>query len=112
VEREEYEQLVINALEKILGRVDDIQDKVGRLMAIDAAAQKSLDNLTTQVAAETDAETAAEAAFTGLAAQIAGLKTGQTDPAVLAAIDNAAALVQANAAKLSAAVAANTPATS
>ncbi len=79
-------------------------------MAIDAATQASIDALNTAVAAETTIETSVETLLTGLAAQIAALKAGQTNPAVIAALDAATAIVVADNAKTSAAVVANTPA--
>lgn len=77
---------------------------------MDATTQTSIDQLNAAVAAQTTVEASVETLLTGMAAQIAALKTGQTDPAVLAAIDSASAIVGANNAKASAAVAANTPA--
>ncbi len=77
---------------------------------MDAATQKSIDNLNAQVAAETKADAAVVALLEGLAAQIKTLGSGVTDPAVLAAIDAAAAIVKTNADASAAAVVANTPA--
>lgn len=51
-----------------------------------------------------DSEDAAEASFKALADLIASLKTATTDPATLARINEASALVNARAARLAAAV--------
>jgi uncharacterized coiled-coil protein SlyX len=91
-------------------RLDLILARLEQLIMIDATTQKSLDNLNAAVAAQTTVEASVETLLTGMAAQIAALKTGVTDPAVLAAIDSAAAIVIADNAKTAAAVAANTPA--
>lgn len=79
---------------------------------IDATTQQKLDDLNTAVTAETTVEGSVETLLSGLSAQIAALKTGQTDPAILAAIDSATALVNQNTVKFQAAVAANTAAVS
>jgi ABC-type iron transport system FetAB ATPase subunit len=77
---------------------------------MNAYTQAALDKLNQAVADETTVEQSVETLLTGLAAQIADLKNNQTDPAVLQAIDDAAALVTANNDKFKAAVLANTPA--
>lgn len=94
-------------LERILTHVLVIE---AQEISMDAATQKSIDNLNANVQADTDAEHATQTLLGGLSAQIAALKVGQTDPAVIAAIDAAAAIVGANAAASAAAVVANTPA--
>ncbi len=98
------------ALAAILDQLSRIETKVGQLMALDATTQASIDNLNNAVAQETTVEKSVETLLTGMAAQIAALKTGVTDPAVSAAIDAATAIVVANNAAAAAAVAANTPA--
>ncbi len=97
-------------LDRIETALSILQTKVGMLMAIDANAQKSLDALNVAVAAETTVEQSVNTLLTGLSAQIAALKNGVTDPAVLAAIDAASAIVTTNNAKFQADVVANTPA--
>jgi hypothetical protein len=83
-------------------------DLTQEIRHMDAKTQASLDNLTTAVTAETTVEASVETLLTGLAAEIATLKAGATDPAVIAAIDSATAIVTANNAKFQAAVTANT----
>ena len=63
-----------------------------------------LDALEKNTKAIDDSEDAAEAAFTRLAAMIADLKAGVTDPAVLARIDAVSTELASRAAKLAAAV--------
>lgn len=70
---------------------------------------KTIQDLTTDVTASTTLEQSIETMVTGMAAQIAALKTTQTDPATAAAIDALATQVEANNAALQAAVTANTP---
>lgn len=70
-----------------------------------------IDDLETSVKEMTDAEESAEAAFVKLADMIAALKTNQTDPATAARIQAAADQLKARAARLAAAVVANTEAT-
>lgn len=79
-------------------------------MAVDAKTQADLDALNAAVAEQTTVESSVETLLNGLSAQIAALKTGQTDPAVLAVLEQAAAIVSGNNAKAKAAVVANTPA--
>lgn len=71
---------------------------------------KSLSDLQADVAAEDTVIASNNVLLTGLSAQIAALKTTQTDPATAAAIDALASDVEASTASLSAAVTANTPA--
>lgn len=96
------------------GKLDQIitllQAQVAEVTKMDAKTQASLDALNAAVAEQTTIETSVETLLTGLSAQIAALKVNQTDPAVLAAIDAAAAIVAADNAKTVAAVTANTPA--
>jgi hypothetical protein len=89
-------------------KLDRILALLEKQIMIDATTQKSLDDLNAAVAAETQVETSVETLLTGLSDQIAALKTGVTDPAVLAAIDSATAIVTADTARAAAAVAANT----
>ncbi len=72
---------------------------------------QTLADLQADVAASTTAEQSAITLLTGLSAQIAALKTTQTDPATAAAIDALATQVTAGTSGLSAAVVANTPPT-
>lgn len=101
---------LLTAIEALSVQLTRLEGKVDRLMALDATTQTSLDNLNAAVAQQTTVESSVETLLTGLSAQIATLKTGQTDPAVIAAIDAAAGIVSANNAKAQAAVVANTPA--
>lgn len=71
---------------------------------------KTLADLQADVAAETAVEQGAITLLGGLSAQIAALKSTQTDPATAAAIDALATSVEANSSSLAAAVTANTPA--
>jgi septal ring factor EnvC (AmiA/AmiB activator) len=63
-----------------------------------------LDALEANTKAIDDAEDSAEAAFTRLAAMIADLKTGVTDPAVVARINAVSTELAARASRLAAAV--------
>ncbi len=90
--------------------VRQIHQLLGDLINMDATTQAKLDALAAATAKNTTIEQSVETLLTGLSAQIAELKKGVTDPAVLAAIDAAAELVAANNAKFAAAVVANTPA--
>ena len=98
----------------VIERLNQILTHIGALAAqvthMDAATQTKLDALNTAVAQETTIEQSVETLLTGLSAQIAALKTGVTDPAVLAALDSATAIVATNNAKFAAAIAANTTA--
>jgi hypothetical protein len=93
-------------------KLDSILAQLSALAAqvttMDAATQAKLDALNAAVAQETTIEGSIETLLNGLSAQIAALKTGVTDPAVLAAIDSATAIVSTNNAKFAAAAAANT----
>lgn len=71
---------------------------------------KTLEDLKADVASEETVITANNTLLAGLSAQIAALKTTQTDPATAAAIDALATQVEADRDSLSAAVVANTPA--
>lgn len=79
-------------------------------LIMDKATQDSIDKLNAAVADQTTIEASVETLLTGMAAQIAALKTGVSDPAVIAAIDAASAIVVADNAKTAAALVANTPA--
>lgn len=72
-----------------------------------SALTDQLDALEKNTKAIDDAEDSAEAAFTRLAAMIADLKAGVTDPAVLARIDAVSTELSSRAAKLAAAVVAS-----
>ncbi len=95
---------------KLTEIVTQLTALAAQVMTMDAATQAKLDALNAAVAKETTIEQSVETLLTGLAAQIAALKTGVTDPAVLAAIDSATAIVSSNNDKFQAAVVANTPA--
>jgi uncharacterized protein YigA (DUF484 family) len=69
-----------------------------------SALTDQLDVLEKNTKAIDDSEDAAEAAFTRLAAMIADLKSGVTDPAVLARIDAVSTELASRAGKLAAAV--------
>ena len=92
-------------LEKILSQLIELTQ---RIIKMDAATQTALDNLNAAVAQQTTVETSVETLLNGLSAQILDLKKGTTDPAVAAALQSAADLVNANNAKATAAVVANT----
>lgn len=94
----------------IVRRLDLLLARLESLIIMDAQTQHSLDSLTAAVAEQTTVEASVETLLVGLTTQIAQLKVGVTDPAVLAAIDSAAAIVAADNAKTVAAVLANTPA--
>lgn len=99
--------IIVGKLNTLINHVILLEIKVGKM---DASTQTSLTNLAAKVQAETDAVSAAQTAFTGLVAEILKLKDGQTDPAVNAAIDAAAAIVDTNNKALAAAIPANTDA--
>ena len=71
---------------------------------------KTIDDLTNDVAAQSTVIQSTNTLLSGLSAQIAALKTTQTDPATAAKIDALASQVEANTSNLSAAITANTPA--
>ena len=91
-------------------RLNKIIFLLEEMLKMDANLQASIDSLNAEVARQTTIETSVESLLTGLVALINQLKTGVTDPAVIAAIDAAAAIVKADNDKL-AAVVANTPTT-
>ena len=98
---------VTQKLDQILTQMSAL---VARVNTMDAATQAGLDKLNTAIGKQTTIETSIETLLNGLSAQIAELKKGQTDPAVIAALDAASAIVTANNDKAIAAVLANTPA--
>lgn len=83
----------------------------GNEMAFDPATQASTDALKAAVAANTSIKGSVDTLLDGLAAQLAALKTGKTDPAVLAIIDEATAIVLANNKEMGDHVLANTSVT-
>lgn len=78
------------------------------LKSMETFIMKTLTDLQNDVAAETTAEQSAITLLGGLSAQIAALKTTQTDPDTAAAIDALATQVETNTASLASAVTANT----
>jgi hypothetical protein len=70
----------------------------------------TIDDLVTAVAAEDTAIGGALAAINGLTAQVAALKTGQTDPATAAKIDSLVADITAQTAAIGAAITTPAPA--
>lgn len=97
---------VTPALATLLTHIVALSDQV---TSMDATTQAKLDALAAAVAKLTTIEQSVETLLNGLSAQIAELKKGVTDPAVIAAIDAASAIVADNNAKFVAAVTANTP---
>jgi glycyl-tRNA synthetase beta subunit len=102
-------------LDGISTKLDTILAQLGvdhrLLQAVKTEEDKIMSQLTDQLdalekntKAIDDSEDAAEAAFTRLAAMIADLKAGVTDPAVLARIDAVSTELASRAAKLAAAV--------
>ena len=91
-------------------KIDRLLTLVEQVITMDAATQAKLDALSVETTKQTTIEQSVETLLNGLSAQIAELKKGQTDPAVLAALDAATAIVASNNAKFAAAVQANTPA--
>ncbi len=102
-----FEKRVLEVLNTIATRVTAIQVQEIRM---NADTQAALDKLNATVTEQTTVEASIETLLTGLSEQISALKNDQTDPAVIDAINAAAAIVSANNAKASAAVVANTPA--
>jgi uncharacterized protein involved in exopolysaccharide biosynthesis len=96
---------------EVFHRLDRIEALLHVLIKQEFVVMTDLSKLTADIAAETDFIKSAQAAFAGLAQQIADLK-GQVsqDPDTQAAIDALAQQVEANNAALSAAIPANTPA--
>lgn len=90
-----------NNVTKIAIAVNAIKAEEDQIMS---ALTDQLDALEKNTKAIDDSEDAAEAAFTRLAAMIADLKAGVTDPAVLARIDAVSTELAARAGKLAAAV--------
>lgn len=99
-------ELICKILEQLLGQIKLLEKKVDKM---DATTQASVDKLNAAVAQETTIEQSVETLLIGLSAMILQLKQGQTDPAVIAAIDAAAAIVTSNNDKATAAITANTP---
>lgn len=91
-------QDAINRIEAIVNRIDRKEDKIM------SALTDQLDALEKNTAAIDNAEDSAEAAFIRLSEMIAALKTGVTDPAVLARIKAVSDELAARAGKLAAAV--------
>lgn len=87
----------------------DLVDVVREILKKDTAIMKTLTDLQADVAAETTVASSAVTLLSGLSAQIAALKSTQTDPATAVAIDALASQVESSTADLSAAVTANTP---
>lgn len=98
----------------VTGQLDQIITLLTAILAeektMDAATQASLDKLNLAVTEQTTVEASVETLLTGLSAQIAALKAGVTNPAVIAALDAATAIITADNTKTAAAVVANTPA--
>ena len=92
------------ALQLTLRKLAAIDKKLDRLLAQGERVKMELDELTAQVAENTEVEASAIALITGLAQQITALKT---DPVALQAL---ADRLNGSADALAAAVAANTPA--
>lgn len=86
-------------------KLDDISTA---LKSMETLIMKTLADLQNDVAADTTAEQSAITLLGGLSAQIAALKTTQTDPNTAAAIDALATEVETNTSTLAAAVTANT----
>lgn len=101
---EDLEILGIYLDEKILGRLDRIEQRLGSIATTQGEIKVDLTQLTADVAADTDAVNSAVTLLNALAAEIAA---NANDPAALAAL---AATLEANTASLAAAVTANTPA--
>ena len=91
-----YQQWIVNLLKEMI--------------KMDAQTQASIDKLNAETARQTTIEASVETLLTGLVKLINDLKVGQTDPAVIAAIDAAAAIVKSDNDKLEVVVA-NTPIT-
>ena len=90
-------------------KMDLIITLLKELKLMDAATQAALDKLNAAVAEDTNVTNAVVVLLQGMAAQIAELKKGTTDPAVIAALDAAAEIVASNTKKAADAVVANTP---
>lgn len=101
----------LHAVEKKLDRIIILLSALTTIQKREfSLTMKTLEDLQTDVAAETDATKAAATLLSNLSKQIADLKTTQTDPATAAKIDALAASVEGATADLAAAVTANTPA--
>lgn len=85
-------------------QVDRIEAVLTKILTKDTQIMAAIDDLTTQVAANTTVEGSAVTLINGLAAQ---LKAAGTDPVKLAALQ---ASLKTSAADLAAAITANTPA--
>jgi hypothetical protein len=99
---------ILDALATVQSTVNTLSSQV---LHMDSATQASLDDLLANVAIASTVETSIETLLTGLSDQITKLATSQSDPAVVAAIQQAAALVAAVNARAQTAVIAHTPAT-
>lgn len=100
--------------ERILTAISDLANKLDSLTKgvhmADAALQQKIDALTASVADEQTTDDSIVTLVNGLTAMIADLKNSTTDPSQLAAIDAINTALQAEKAKIAAAVLANTPA--
>jgi|GEM_PF-3691639 len=97
-------------LEALNAKMDRAINLLTQLLERENTTMKTLQDLQTDVTTETNAVTGVTTLLSGLSAQIAQLKSEQTDPGTAAKIDDLATQVESNAAALAAAVAANTPA--
>ena len=95
--------LGVRKLDWILGELMALRKEIAHMTV-------NLDALTQAVTDEETVEASAIALLTGLAAQVAALKTASTDPATQAAIDALAAKILADKQAMADAVTANTPA--
>lgn len=95
---------------RVTQMLDEVLTRLGRVASMNAETQAKLDALSAEVAKQTTIEQSVATLLNGLSAQIAALKNGVTDPAVIKALDDATAIVAANNAKFVADVTANTQA--
>ena len=98
---------VTQRLDQILTHVRVLVTQVTQM---DAVTQAKMDALLAQVTRMSGIEQGFETLLSGLSAQIAELKKGQTDPAILAMLDNITGMVSTVADKGAAAITANSPA--
>lgn len=93
-----------------IGDLGDLKPLLQQILNQENKIVQTLADLQTAVANETAVEQSAITLLNGLSAQIASLKTTQTDSATAAAIDALASQIQSQTTTLAAAVTANTPA--
>jgi hypothetical protein len=95
---------------ELIARLYSIENRLYWLQRKELQVAKSLDDLSADVTASKSVNDSVVTLLSGLATQIAALKSTQTDPATAQKIDALASQIEQQNADLAAAVTANTPA--